>query len=79
VADVKLSANLSTAVVDALKDIAAKRGISMTEALRQAISHEKYFQDAIDQDKKILLAEPRSGRLREVLLVPSLWNDSRRE
>jgi hypothetical protein len=71
-ADVKISANLSSAVVDALKEIAAKRGISMTEALRQAISHEKYFQDAIDQDQKILLEEPKSGKLREVVLVPSL-------
>jgi hypothetical protein len=78
-ADVKISANLSTAVVEALKDIAAKRGVSMTEALRQAISHEKYFQDAIDQDQRILLEEPKSGRLREVVLVPSLKTAQRRE
>ena len=77
-ADVKLSANLSRAVVDALKEIAEKRGISMTEALRQAISHEKYFQDAVDQDLKILLEEPKSGRLREVVLAPSLKTGSSR-
>jgi predicted transcriptional regulator len=71
-ADVKISANLSAAVVDALKEIAAKRGISMTEALRQAISHEKFFQDAVDQDQKVLLEEPKTGRLREVVLPPSL-------
>lgn len=70
--DVKISANLSSAVVDALKELAAKRGISMTEALRQAISHEKYFQDAVDQDQKILLEDPKSGRFREVILAPSL-------
>jgi hypothetical protein len=77
--DVKISANLSTAVVEALKDIAARRGVSMTEALRQAISHEKYFQDAIDEDRRILLEDPKSGRLREVVLVPSLKTGSRRE
>jgi predicted transcriptional regulator len=76
-ADVKISANLSSAVVDALKEIAAKRGISITEALRQAISHEKYFQDAIDQDQKVLLEEPKTGRLREVVLAPSLKPSSR--
>jgi predicted transcriptional regulator len=75
-ADVKISANLSDAVVEALKEIATKRGISMTEALRQAISHEKYFQDAIDQDQKILLEEPKSGRLREVVLLQSLKTGS---
>jgi predicted transcriptional regulator len=75
--DIKISANLSSAVVDALKEIAAKRGISMTEALRQAISHEKFFQDAVDQDQKVLLEEPKTGRLREVLLPPSLKTTSR--
>ena len=75
----KISANLSAAVIEALKDIAAKRGVCMTEALRQAISHEKYFQDAIDQDQRILLEEPKSGRLREVVLVPSLKTGSRRD
>ena len=70
-ADVKLSAVLSSTVVDALREVAAKRGISMTEALRQAISHEKYFQDAIDQNRKILIEEPKSGRLVEVVLAPS--------
>jgi hypothetical protein len=64
-------------VVDALKEIAAKRGISMTEALRQAISHEKFFQDAVDQDQKVLLEEPKTGRLREVLLPPTLKTTSR--
>jgi hypothetical protein len=78
-ADVKISANLSADVVEALKDIASRRGISMTEALRQAISHEKYFQDAMDQDQRILLEEPKSGRLREVVLQPSLKTSSSRD
>ena len=76
-AGVKLIANLSPEVVDALKEIASKRGVSLTEALRQAISHAKYFQDAIDQDQRILLEEPKSGRLREVLLQPSPKTSSR--
>jgi predicted transcriptional regulator len=76
-ANVKISANLSSAVVDALKEIAAKRGISMTEALRQAISHEKFFRDAVDQDQKVLLEEPKTGRLWEGLLAPTLKITSR--
>ena len=67
---VKISANLSEAVFDALKDTAAKKGVSMTEALRQAISHEHYFQDAVAQGHKILLEEPATGRIREVVIDP---------
>ncbi len=67
-ADIKLSANLSEAVVNARKDIAGKRGISMTEALSQAISREKFFVDAIASHKKILLKDPHSDRLNEVLI-----------
>lgn len=67
---VKLSANLSRPVVEALKDLAEKRGVSMTEALRQAISHEKYFQDAAERDERVLL-EDKSGRLKEVVLSSS--------
>ena len=68
---VKLSANLSRSVVDALKDVAEKRGVSMTEVLRQAISHEKYFQDASERDEKVLL-EDKSGRIREIVMASSL-------
>ena len=65
---VKISANVSEAVFDALKDTAAKKGVSMTEALRQAISHEKFFQDAIEQGEKLLLEEPKTGRIRQVVI-----------
>ena len=63
---VKISANLSSVVVDALRDIASKRGISLTEALRQAISHEKFFLDARQEGKKILL-EDQKGAFQLVL------------
>ena len=63
---VKLSANLSRDVVDALRELAGKRGVSMTEVLRQAISQDKYFQDAADRGDKVLVAS-KSGRMREVL------------
>ncbi len=64
---VKLSANLSQVVIDALRSLADRRGITMTEALRQSISHEKFFQDALDQNEKILLRD-KQGNYREVLL-----------
>ena len=66
---VKISANLSNTIVNALKEIAEKRGISMTEALRQAISHERYFVAAAEKNEKILL-EDRNGKIREVVMDP---------
>jgi hypothetical protein len=64
---VKISANLSRVVVDALRDVAQKRGVSMTEALRQAISHEKYFVEATQEKKRVLLEDTTNGKIREVL------------
>lgn len=63
---VKLSANLSRPVAEALKMLSEKRGVSMTEILRQAISHEKFLQDAKDRKEKILIKEP-SGEIKEVV------------
>jgi cytidylate kinase len=64
---VTLSANLSRPVANALKELAQRRGVSMTEMLRLAISHEKYFQDAVDRNEKVLLRDS-DGSYREVIL-----------
>jgi hypothetical protein len=63
---VKISANLSEAVVEALAKIARVRGISKTEALRQAISHESFLLDAAETNR-VLLEDRKSGKLREVV------------
>jgi hypothetical protein len=63
---VRLTANVSPAVADALAAIASKRGVTMTEALRQSISHEKYRLEAERRGKRFLLLNRKSGRMREV-------------
>jgi hypothetical protein len=73
---VKISANLSNTVVAALKDIAEKKGVSITEALRQAISHEKYFLEAAERSEKVLL-EDKAGKTREVVLNPTIYRQSK--
>jgi hypothetical protein len=73
---VKISANLSSSVVEALKDVAAAKGVSLTEALRQAISHEKYFVDAARKDQKILI-EDSGGAVREVVINPTISSKTR--
>ncbi len=64
---VKMSVNLSKTVVDALRSIANKRGISMTEALRRAISTEKFLMDETDGGSKILI-EDEKHKIRQLLL-----------
>lgn len=64
---VKISANLSVQVVEALKSIAKDRGISMTEALRRAIGTEKFLLDADKEGSKILI-EDKDHRMRQIIL-----------
>jgi predicted transcriptional regulator len=64
---VKLSANLSDEVVGTLRKLAEKRGTTMTEVLRQAISTEKFLQDEIDAGSKLLI-EDKNHNIRQVLI-----------
>jgi hypothetical protein len=54
-----LSVNLSQEVADALRAIVLKRKISITEAVRRAISLLKFVEDAMDDGGKFLIV--RSG------------------
>ena len=64
---VKISANLPKSVVDALRSIADQQGISMTEALRRAISTEKFLIDAAANDSKVLI-EDKDKTVRQLVL-----------
>lgn len=67
----RLSVNLAPEVAEALRDLARRRRVSVTEVVRQAISDEKYLQDAADDGAKILIQE--EGRpLRELIFRRSL-------
>jgi hypothetical protein len=65
---VKLSVSFSPEVARVLRSLAAERGISMTEVLRQCITTEKFLADAIKNGEKILLKDPRSRTTRELVL-----------
>jgi hypothetical protein len=63
---VRLSADLSPNVAKALKTLAEKQGISMTEALGRAIGTESYLQEKRDSGSKVLVRE-ESGDVKEVV------------
>ena len=55
---VKLSVNLPEDTVSKLREIAEKRGITLTEALRRAISHERFLEDEVENGGKVLVEKP---------------------
>ena len=63
---VRVSANLPEETFKMLKELAAKRGVSMTEILRRAVALEDYVDEAIDEGGKILV-EKRDGEMRQLL------------
>ena len=54
----KVTVNLPDETVNSLKQIAQQRGITVTEALRQAIENEKFFRQEINQGSKVILERP---------------------
>lgn len=63
---VKMSVNLSEEAVEALKNMASERGITVTEVLRHAIGLEKYV-DQVQKDHGKILVETSKGQVRELV------------
>ncbi len=65
---VKISANLSDEAVAALREIADRRGSTLTEALRQAIATERLLLEESAKGSKILV-ERSDNSIRELVLL----------
>jgi predicted transcriptional regulator len=63
---VKMSVNLPDEAVDNLRQIAEKNGITLTAALRQAIANEKFLEDELKGDAKLLI-EDKNKAVRQVV------------
>ncbi len=63
----KTSVNLPPDAVEALKKLAAKRGSSMADIIRQAISTEKFLDETVSGGGKILIEE-KDKSLRHLLI-----------
>lgn len=63
---VKISANLPQSSIDQLKSIAEQQGITMTEALRQAISTKSFLNEQSAKGAKILV-EDKDKSLKQVV------------
>ena len=65
---VRLSINLTPQVADELKGYAARKGISVTEAVRRAIGVLSFVDEAQDRGASVNVAE-KDGSLKEVLFL----------
>jgi predicted transcriptional regulator len=64
----KITVNLPDEAVQAIQTYADEHQITFTEALRQFISRQKYFNDEIDSGSKLLIEKPDKS-LREVVVA----------
>lgn len=65
---VRLSVNLAKDVSDALKAMAAQRGVTVTEMVRLVISTQRYIDQASARGASILVSEPDGG-VRELVFM----------
>lgn len=64
---VKVTVNLPEETVEALKQMAADQGTTITEALRQAIETQYYLQDETRSGKNLLIQNPTDQSLQRVV------------
>lgn len=64
---IRLSVNLNSETADALKELASRRGVSLTEGIRRAIGIWKFVEDAQNQGSTILVDD--GERTRELVLL----------
>jgi hypothetical protein len=62
----KVTFNLPDETVQRIKDIAAKNGTTVTEALRQAIESRGFLEDEVDNGGKLLIKD-RDQSLKEIV------------
>jgi predicted transcriptional regulator len=63
----KISVNLSDEVLSALRELAERNNVTMTEVLRRAISTLKILQDAQSEGKSVLLRDPQTKETERII------------
>ena len=62
----KVSMNLSNEAIATLKELADKRGVTMTEVLRHAIGTEKFLDDVTSKKGEVLIKD-KQGKIDRVV------------
>ena len=64
---VRVTADLPLSTIETLRNLAASRNITLTEALKQAIQTEGALHDRVDDDTRVLLQSKDGTRTTELL------------
>ncbi|MFF0818412.1 ribbon-helix-helix protein, CopG family [Rhodococcus sp. NPDC003318] len=66
---IRLSVNMNPETADALKEIAESNGISVTEAVRRAISVAHFIEAQTRAGKSVQIEDPKTGKVRELIMM----------
>lgn len=65
----RLSVNIALDVADALRSLAKRRGITVTDGVRRAIAIWTLVEDASAKGQQVQIVDPATGNVRELVLV----------
>ena len=65
----RLSVNINDETATALRDLADRREISVTEVVRRAVSVLKFIEDETDQDKSLQLVDNETDERTKLQLL----------
>lgn len=64
----KITLRLAPDVRVALEWMAAKKGVTLAEVIRQAISREKFLTEEVDRGSSIVIEE-KNGRIKQLVFI----------
>lgn len=64
----KITLRLAPDVRVALEWMASKKGVTLAEVIRQAISREKFLTEEVDRGSSIVIEE-KSGRIKQLVFI----------
>ena len=73
----KVTVNLPDGTVEAIKKLAEDRGITQTEAIRQAIDSQFFLDQEVRNGREILLQNPANKTVQRLIFHPSIRNTSK--
>ena len=66
---IRLNVNMNDETAAALREIAAEKGVSYTEAVRRAITVYKFLQDEVQAGHTIQTVDKKDAHIRELVLM----------